>query len=529
MKTLFYGGTILTMEDPLYAEAVLVEDGKILAVGSEQDLRPMAGDCETVHLYGATLMPGFIDAHSHFSQMASAQLQVSLNGTCSPQEMERCIRSFLSKEAPAPGSWVCARDYDNNLLPGQKNPTLEQIDRFAPNHPLVIHHKSGHMGLMNSMAMEQLGITPDTPSPQGGKIEVVDGTLTGYLEENAFFTYLKKMPSIQPQQLADAFVKAQNQYASYGITTIQDGMMVQEMFPLYQMLLSQRLLKLDLVAYPSPEAYESALAQFGGLPQAQHLKIGGIKIFLDGSPQGRTAWMRTSYTGEKDYFAYGTLSDQQVLDAMLQAGREETQLICHCNGDAAAAQFLRCLAQAEASCPRLSSLRPVIIHGQLLGVDQLSDVKKLGAMVSFFVAHVYHWGDVHIRNFGLERAAQISPAASALAQGIPITFHQDSPVIQPNMLETVWAAVNRRTREGVLLGEQEAVSVLDALKAVTSTAAYQYFEESSKGSIAPGKRADFVLLDRDPLEVPKNALRELLVLETYKDGVCIFRRSSETP
>ncbi len=529
MKTLFYGGTILTMEDPLYAEAVLVEDGTILAAGPEQDLRSMAGDCETVPLRGATLMPGFIDAHSHFSQMASAQLQISLNGARSPQEMELRIRAFLSKENPAPGSWICARDYDNNLMPGQKNPTLAEIDAFAPRNPLVIRHKSGHMGLMNSMAMERLGITPDTPSPPGGKIEVEDGALTGYLEENGFFSYLKKIPAIPPQQLADAFVKAQEQYASYGITTIQDGMVVQEMFPLYQMLLSQRLLKLDLVAYPAPEAFESASAQFGTLSRAQHLKIGGMKIFLDGSPQGRTAWMRTPYIGETDYFAYGTLSDQQVLDAMLQAGRAKTQLIGHCNGDAAAAQFLRCLERAEEICPHLPSLRPVIIHGQLLGVDQLPDVKRLGAMVSFFVAHVYHWGDVHLRNFGFERASQISPAASALAQNIPITFHQDAPVIQPNMLETVWAAVNRRTREGVLLGEQEAVSVLDALKAVTSTAAYQYFEESSKGTIAPGKRADFVLLDRNPLEVPKNALRELLVLETYKDGVCIFRRSSQTP
>lgn len=516
-----YLGQVLTMTEPMYAEAVLVEDGVIRAVGRGAELRKMGGGCKEIQFQG-TLMPGFIDAHSHFSQMAYACLQASLNGTQSVEEICRRVKEFLLETKPAPGTWVQARDYDHNQLPGGKHPTLEQLDAMAPGYPLVIHHKSGHMGLMNTMALETLGITPETPVPEGGRIEVKEGKLTGYLEENAFIACLKQIPSPDPKDLLEVFGKAQEKYAAHGITTIQDGMVVKEMFPLYHMLLEQKLLKLDLVAYPSPDCYEKAMEEFGCLPPEAHLRIGGIKIFLDGSPQGRTAWMRTPYEGEREYCGYGTMSDEQVLAAMEFAWAHKTQLLCHCNGDGAAEQFLRCLEQAENKHPELAQLRPVIIHGQLLGLDQLERVKKLGAVVSFFVAHVYHWGDTHIRNFGLERAAQISPAHSALQWGIPVTFHQDAPVIQPDMLETVWCAANRMTRQGVHLGTQECVSVQEGLHAVTAGAAYQYFWEERLGTIEPGKQADFVLLSENPLDIPKEKLREIQVAATFKHGKIIW-------
>ena len=520
MKQL-YLGQVLTMAEPLYAQAVLVEDGVIRRVGSAQELKELGGNWEEIRFQG-TLMPGFVDPHSHYTQMAYACLQASLNGAQSVQEMERRIAAFLQETKPVPGTWIQARDYDQNLLPQGKNPSLEQLDAMAPGYPLVIHHKSGHMGLMNTMALEQLGLTPETPSPEGGRIEVKEGKLTGYLEENAFITCLKQIPSPPLTALVEAFGKAQEKYAAQGITTMQDGMAVEQMFPFYRMLLEQKLLKLDLVVYPSPDCYEKAMEEFGALSPQAHLKIGGVKIFLDGSPQGRTAWMRTPYQGEGDYRGYGTMSDEQVLEAMEFAWAHKTQLLCHCNGDAAAEQFLRCLERAEEKHPDLAQLRPVIIHGQLLGTDQLERVKKLGAVVSFFVAHVYHWGDTHIRNFGWERAAKISPVHSALEWGIPVSFHQDAPVIQPDMLETVWCAANRVTRQGVPLGKEECVPVLEGLRAVTMGAAYQYFREEQIGSIEPGKRADFVLLSHNPLEVPQEDLRDIQVAATFKDGTRIW-------
>ena len=522
MKTLFYGGTILTMESPMYAEAVLTENGTIRAVGDLDALKNLAGDCQMVDLKGAAMLPGFIDPHSHFFQVGYSTLQASVLDCDSSEKIGSRIRKFIEDRKIPAGQWVNARDYDNNIMPGLRNPTLEELDSFAPDNPLVIHHKSGHMGLMNSKALELLNITPDTPSPEGGKIEKKDGKLTGYLEENAFIANIQRIPMPGKEQLLKAFDDAQKIYASYGITTVQDGMVAQPMLHIYRDLLEENSLYLDVKLYAGLDTYESTGKMLAEFPQNKHLHLGGMKIFLDGSPQGRTAWMRTPYVGTPDYSGYGTMTDEAVENAFRMAAEKHSQIIAHCNGDQASAQFLRCMEKVEKDYPELKNLRPVIIHGQLMGVDQLPKARELGAMVSFFVAHVYHWGDVHIRNFGLERASQISPAASALKEQVPFTFHQDAPVIEPDMLETIWCAVNRQTKDGVVLGENQKISVLDAIKAVTVNAAYQYSEEKRKGSIAAGKAADFVVLNQNPLEVDPKELRSLKVLGTFKAGNCIW-------
>lgn len=524
MKTLFYGGTILTMEEPLFAEAVLIEDEKILSVGDFETLKGQAGDCRMIDFQGKTMLPGFIDPHSHFFQVACSMLQASVNGCDSPEKIGAAIKSFIEDKKIAPGQWVVARDYDNNIQPGLQNPTLEQLDSFAGDRPLIIHHKSGHMGLLNSRALEILGLTDETPSPEGGLIEKKNGKLTGYLEENAFFTVVAKIPMASPELLLKAFQDTQKKYASYGIVTIQEGMVAKPMLPMYEQILKNDLLKMDVKLYAGLDAYEDTKAMLAKFPDNRYLKLGGLKIFLDGSPQGRTAWMRTPYEGTPDYTGYGTMTDEAVENAFLTAGKYHTQLIAHCNGDGASQQFLRCLQKAEQQIPELKDLRPVIIHGQLMGIDQLPEARRLGAMVSFFVAHTYHWGDVHIRNFGKARADQISPAASALREGVPFTFHQDAPVIEPDMLETIWCAVNRKTKNGVTIGEQEQIPVLEALKAVTVNAAYQYSEEETTGSIRKGKAADFVILSQNPLEIPKEELNSISVLATIKNGSCIYSR-----
>ena len=300
-------------------------------------------------------------------------------------------------------------------------------------------------------------------------------------------------------------------------------MVAKPMLPMYRQILEKGMLKLDVKLYAGVDAYEETKALLKEFPDNSHLQLGGMKIFLDGSPQGRTAWMRSPYQGTPDYCGYGTMTDQAVEDAFCAAAENHCQIIAHCNGDGASAQFLRCMEKAEKRCPELKELRPVIIHGQLMGVDQLPKAKQLGVMVSFFVAHTYHWGDTHIRNFGFDRAKQISPAASALRFQVPFTFHQDAPVIEPDMLETVWCAVNRKTREGVTLGEEEKISPLNALQAVTINAAYQYSEETIKGSLAPGKNADLVILSENPLAADPDHIRNIQVLATYKAGACVYR------
>lgn len=523
MKTLFYGGKILTMSAPLYVDAVMIEDGKIIDMGDEAELRMKYRDYEEKNLCGAAMLPGFIDAHSHFIQAAMSFMQVDLNGAETYEEIDKRIKDFIKENELPSGSFINACGYDNNSMPGYKNPPLDVINGFAPGHPLIIHHKSGHMGLMNSEAMKFFGITDDITAPAGGKIGKENGHLTGYFEENAYFTYLKSSPMPDFSDILAGVKKAQKKYASYGIVTAHEGMVAKEMIPLYTALVKNNILDLDVKLYMDKGAYDDGIEMLKDF-DSDKVKISGIKIFLDGSPQGRTAWLRKPYADDENYSGYGTLKDEEVIAAFNMAAERKTQLIAHSNGDAAIEQFLRCLEIAEKTHPELKELRPVIIHGQLMGRDQLKKAKKLGAMVSFFVAHTYHWGDVHIRNFGFDRASNISPAGSALAEGVKFTFHQDTPVIEPDMLETLWCAENRITKDGVQLSETERISRFDALNAITVNGAWQYFEEENSGDISVGKKADFVVLDQDPLSDEVKDLRDIKVLKTYKGGKCIFSR-----
>ena len=200
------------------------------------------------------------------------------------------------------------------------------------------------------------------------------------------------------------------------------------------------------------------------------------------------------------------------------------QVLVHCNGDAACEQYINQFKLAKEETKSTNEIRPVIVHAQLLDKDQLDEVKELNMIPSFFVAHVYHWGDIHINNFGMERASRISLAKSAQDKGIMYTFHQDSPVIEPNMLETIWCAVNRITKNGVLLGKNERVTPLDAVKAVTKNAAYQYFEEDIKGTLKEGKLADLIILDNNILKVDQMKIKDIKVLETIKEGKTIFKK-----
>ena len=528
MKQFYYNGTILTMEPNLYAQAVLVEDGRILAVGDETELRPQATDAQPVNLDGACMLPAFIDPHSHFSATANSFLQVSLEETISFSQICERIRSFIQSNRIPAGSWVIASGYDHNQLQEKRHPLRAILDEAAPEHPLMLQHKSGHVGVFNTLALQLLHVDGNTPAPDGGRIEKDHGVPTGYMEENAFLFYQKQVPMPSLDDLLEGCRKAQERYASYGISTVQEGMLPTQLVPIYQKLMVDRLLDLDVVGYADYQACDTVFAAF---PHAhgqydRHFKLGGLKIFLDGSPQGRTAWMREPYLGgDGKYSGYPTMSDRQVLDAVLYAAGHRLQLLAHCNGDAAAAQYLSALQTAADSGHPLADMRPVMIHAQLLGRDQLQLVKNLGVIPSFFVAHVYHWGDIHLENFGPERANHISPANSALNQGIRFTFHQDAPVIAPDMLETVWCAANRLTKSGVLLGADERISVLEAFHAVTINAAFQYFEENEKGSIRPGKKADFVILGtHDPLALPADDIRDIPVLGTIKAGKWVYRR-----
>lgn len=526
MQKLYVNGTILTMKDDrLYDEALLVKDGHIQAVGSKEELEALAqGDCERIDLKGRCLMPSFIDAHSHTLQFANSLKFVPLKDCTCIADIQKSIQAFIKKKNIKKGEWVTGFGYDHNNLKEHRHPTCHELDVASDQNPIIVSHASFHMGVLNSYALKECGLDDTTKDPKGGSYgRDEQGHLNGYLEEVTFM----RGPGAQVMSLdnIDEYAyEGQKFYASYGITTAQEGFAHKSDVEIYDRLGKNGKLLLDMVAYMDIVESSDVVHERKDLQDYHnHFKIGGYKLFLDGSPQGRTAWMSKPYENSSDYCGYPIYTSEQVDGYVQQALDEHRQILIHCNGDAASQQMLDAFHHSR---QKKTDTRPVMVHAQTLRPDQLPQLNETGVMPSFFVAHVYHWGDVHLVNFGKERAENISCAASALENGITFTFHQDTPVILPDMLETVWAAVNRITKDGVVLGAHQRISVFEALKAVTINAAYQYFEEDKKGTLEPGKLADLIILSEDPMKADPMKIRDIQVLETMKEGKTIYKKEA---
>ena len=528
-EVLYFNGDILTMEEELYTESILVKGDKIYRVGKKDYLIKFCNkDTILYDLKGKTLMPSFIDSHSHFLGYANSLLQVALDDAKNFNDIEYKIKKFINKNNIEKGEWIIAKGYDNNFLEEKEHPSKYILDKISLENPIVIQHKSGHMGVLNSKALEELNITKDTKSEDGGFIRRIKDSLEpdGYLEEISFISILKKIPMNSFDRFKNAVIEANKLYASYGITTAQEGFIIKGMDNILNLIKDLKLLKIDLIGYidvkeseEMKESFKSSIKKYNN-----NFKLLGYKIFLDGSPQGRTAWMLEPYENSKDgYKGYPIYKDYEVERSIEIAIKDNMQILAHCNGDAAIDQYINQYKIAKEKSSKNNEIRPVIVHAQFLKEDRLKEVKELNMIPSFFIAHVYHWGDVHVENLGIERAKNISLANSALKNDIKFTFHQDAPVIEPNMIETIWCAVNRITKSNKVLGEEEKIDVLDALKAITINGAYQYFEENIKGSIKENKLADLVILNDNPLKIEKEKIKDIKVLETIKAGETIFK------
>lgn len=535
MNKLFHNGTILTMEGDAPTaspEAILVEDGKIAYVGSLQDAcKNATSPIEMVDLAGACLMPGFIDGHGHATMNAQMSISADLHDCESFDDVIDTLKEFIATRYKKSNGVLLGFGYDHNFLIEGEHPDKRVLDKVSTDIPIMILHVSGHLCCVNSAMLELAGLTAETEDPNGGSYGRLDDgkELSGYAEEAGMIGFQRVLKKHMKPDILGMFLNMQNAYLENGVTTIQDGATTKSDFSMLRFMNTAHLLKADVVAYPvMGKSGEELMRKYGKRYKnyRNHLKIGGYKMILDGSPQGRTAWMSQPYEGgEEDYCAYPWLENEVVERNAETAIREGKQLLAHCNGDAAGNQYLNAYEKALDATNSKEDLRPVMIHCQTARSDQFDRMERINMIPSIFVGHVWYWGDVHMKNFGEARGRRISPVKDALDRGMLFNFHQDTPVTKPDMMHSVWCAVNRISRNGNVIGPEQAIDIYDALRAITINAAYQYFEEDSKGTITPGKRADLVILDKSPLEVNPKDIKDIKVMETIKDGKTIYRRS----
>lgn len=543
---IYTGGSIITMNDAApRAEAVAVKDGRIISVGSRVEVEKFkAPGTKAIDLAGKAMLPGFIDGHGHVFttgiQAASANLLPAPDGEGnSIAKIQELLRAYAKTDASKKFNLILGFGYDDAQMAEKRHLTRQELDEVSKDTPILIIHQSCHLGVMNTKALELAKVTADTKDPQGGVIRrEADGkTPSGVLEETAFMAYAMAIfPKLNAEQFAQLAVMGQDLYIQHGFTTAQEGRATGPAHSSFVRLAEAEQMKLDVVSYLdmifTDEPPEMKTPWYSRAYKNGY-RIGGIKLNLDGSIQGKTGYLTQPYKvpppgAATNYRGYETLPDKVIAAKVDRAFANGWQILAHCNGDAAIDQYISAVRDAVAKHGR-ADRRNVAIHAQTARLDQLDSMNELGIIPSFFGMHCFYWGDWHRdETLGSVRAERISPAQSALRRGMIFTQHHDSPVAQPSAIRILSSVVTRRTRSGDILGADERISVNDALKSLTIWGAYQHFEEKEKGSLEVGKVADFVVLSADPFAVDIEKLNELAVVETIKGGKSIYRADAKT-
>lgn len=539
---LFYKGEILTMatKKASYAEALVEEDGKIAFVGSLKEAEEKYPHAKKIDLKGKTLLPGFIDPHSHFGMVSNTMGQVDLNSPPVGEvktigDVLQKIKAYKTENKIPDGEWIFGWGYDESQLKEKRHLHKKEIDSVLPDNPVYLVHTSGHMGVANSNALEKINISAATKNPEGGSIARLPNSKepAGLVQETAMYPFMGTMLQILQKKQADYFESTQEKYASNGITTAQDGMTDRNAIQFFQSQADAGKFKIDLMALAGYTELETNLKDslINWKTYKNRFKVQGTKIIADGSPQGKTAFFTEPFLTpvdgcESDCKGLPSLSQETLNDLFILAYKNENQLFIHSNGDASMDMVI---AAHENACKELDQAldkdrRTIVIHSQFVRPDQLETYRKYNIEPSFFTNHAYFWGDVHVENLGKERAYFLSPIASAEKLGLKYTNHSDATVTPIDPIFTIWTAVNRSSRTGEVIGPDERATPYQALKAITTHAAYEFFEEDRKGSLEKGKLADFVVLDKNPLKVEPVKIKKIQVLQTIKEGNTVYKR-----
>ncbi|WP_039044153.1 amidohydrolase [Sporosarcina sp. ZBG7A] len=527
------------------ARSLAVKNGRITDIWDTPT--PPAGTIaisdrtKIMDLEGATLIPGFIDTHNHILSYALLRDMVDCSSPLN-QSIDDLLNQISSKAEQLPdGQWIQGFGYDDTLLSEQRHPTRKELDQAAPNHPVYINHSSGHIAVANSLALSLAQVPEDIEDSSKGHFgRDLDGRLNGVLYEHAATSSVSQaIPEKKEEDLIELLGQAAEEYIAQGITMNTVAAIGMSNNPRKeldvhlkagktnvnpmrtQLLIIHSLLQDDgmFSHYSAKELDEEIQEKSNG-----RVSLDGVKLFQDGSIQGLTAALREPYFCDESLT--GTLIHEQTSlnEQLLNFHQRGFRIAIHGNGDKAIESILKGYEYALQNTPQRDH-RHRIEHAQTATIEDLNKMKELGVASSFFINHVYYFGDRHERLFlGPERAKNMNPLKTASEKGIRFTVHSDCPITPISPLFSIWASVNRLTKEGHVLGEDEKCDVITALKSMTIYGAELNFDEESSGSIEVGKRADFAVLDADPTSIDPLYIKDINVLATVIDGELVYER-----
>ncbi|PQA74408.1 amidohydrolase [Brucella oryzae] len=533
--TIVYNGTIWCGYEEGTVEALAIWQGKVLATGTKGQIWSLKGDnTRLIDLKGRFATPGLNDSHLHLISVGLTLKWIDATPQAAPT-LQSLLDAIREQAASAPpGAWIRARGYDQTKLDVGRHPHKSELDAVAPNNPVMVVRACGHVSIFNSKAFELAGIDENSPVPEGGLIEQKNGTLTGMVAENAQGAVRKAIPKATTEDMIEAIEAAGNLLLSYGITSVMDAAVGQVAG--FDEIRAYNLAKLDkrlpvrtwlvLLGDPGPsiveECYKAGLVSGVG---DDMLTIGAVKIFLDGSAGGRTAWMNKPYLGDDNNIGVQILPDAELEALVLDTHKKGYQLACHAIGDAAIGQLITAYEKALAVYPD-PDRRHRIEHCGFSTPEQHDRMKKAGIYPCPQQVFIYDFGDAYISVLGEERAISSYPLKTWKDLGFKPATGSDSPVCHPNPYPNIYSMLTRETGKGTVMDARECVTIEEALQVYTEFGAFSQKLENVKGKLVPGQVADIAVFSRNMLTAkPEEILNDTHCVLTMRDGEVVFERS----
>ncbi|MCL8000336.1 amidohydrolase [Brucella sp. 21LCYQ03] len=532
--TILYNGTIWCGYDEGIAEALAIWQGKVLAKGTKDQIWSLKGEnTRLIDLEGQFATPGLNDAHLHLISVGLTLKWIDATPQAAPT-LESLLGAIREQAASVPaGTWIKARGYDQTKLDTGRHPHKSELDAAAPDHPVMLVRACGHVSIFNSKAFELAGIDEKSPVPDGGLIEQQNGVLTGMVAENAQGVVRQAIPVATTEEMIEAIEAAGNMLLSYGITSVMDAAVGHvagfDEIKAYNLAKLRKKLPVRtwLVLLGDPgtsiveKCYEAGLVSGVG---DDMLTVGAVKIFLDGSAGGRTAWMSKPYLGEDDNIGVQILPDAELEAMVLDAHKKGYQLACHAIGDSAIGQLITAYEKALAAYPD-ADRRHRIEHCGFSTPEQHERMRKAGIYPCPQQVFIYDFGDAYISVLGEDRALSSYPLKTWKDLGFKPATGSDAPVCHPNPYPNIYAMLTRETGKGTVMDARECVSIEEALQVYTEYGAFSQKLENVKGKLIPGQVADIAVFSRNMLTAtPQEILNDTLCMLTIRDGEVVFKR-----